>query len=54
MRKVRSSQILPLPRDIEETHEALNAVQVLTISKEKFCLLLIRKKKLYYFIAKPT
>ena len=32
--KARSSQLLPLPTDIEETHEALSAVQVLTSSKE--------------------
>jgi hypothetical protein len=28
MHKARSSQLLPLPTDIEETHEALNAVQM--------------------------
>ena len=28
MQKARSSQLLPLPTDIEETHEALSAVQV--------------------------
>jgi len=28
MYKARSSQLLPLPADIEETHEALSAVQV--------------------------
>ena len=28
MHKARSSQMLPLPTDIEETHEALSAVQV--------------------------
>jgi hypothetical protein len=28
MHKARSSQLLPLPTDIEETHEALSAVQV--------------------------
>ena len=28
MHKARSSQLLPLPTDIEETHEALNAVHV--------------------------
>ena len=28
MHKARSSQLLPLPTDIEETHEALIAVQV--------------------------
>jgi len=37
MRKARSSQLLPLPKVIEETHEALNAVQMLTISKELGC-----------------
>ena len=31
--KYRSSQLLPLPTDIVETHEALIAVQVLTSSK---------------------
>ena len=36
MHKVRSSQLLPLPTDIEETHAALNAVQVQTSSKEQF------------------
>jgi len=38
MHKARSSQLLPLPTDIEETHEALSAVQVQTSSKEKFLL----------------
>ena len=28
MHKARSSQLLPLPTNIEETHEALSAVQV--------------------------
>jgi len=28
MHKARSSQLLPLPTDIEETHEALSVVQV--------------------------
>ena len=32
--KARSSLLVPLPTDIEETHEALNAVQVQTNSKE--------------------
>jgi len=36
MHKARFSQRLSLPTDIEETHEALNAVQVLTSSKEQF------------------
>ena len=35
--KARSSQLLPLPTDIEETHEALNAVQMLTGSTELAC-----------------
>jgi hypothetical protein len=30
MQEARSSQLLPLPKDIEETHEALSAVQVWT------------------------
>ena len=38
MHKARSSQLFPLLTDIEETHEALSAVQVLTISKEQFLL----------------
>ena len=37
MHKARSSQQLPLPTDTEETHEALSAVQVLTISTELAC-----------------
>jgi len=28
MHKTRSSQLLPLPTDVEETHEALSAVPV--------------------------
>jgi hypothetical protein len=32
--KARSSQLLPLPTDTEETHEAFSAVQVQTNSKE--------------------
>jgi len=35
--KARSSKLLPLPTDIEETHEALNAVQGLTSSTELTC-----------------
>jgi len=34
MHKARSSKLLPLPTDIEETHEALTAVQVWTSSTE--------------------
>jgi len=37
MHKARSSQLLPLPTDIEETHEALSAVQVLTSSTQLTC-----------------
>jgi len=35
MHKARSSQLLPLPTDIAEIHEALRAVQVLTSSTER-------------------
>jgi len=35
--KARSSQLLPLPTDIEETHEALSAVPVLTSSTDLAC-----------------
>jgi hypothetical protein len=38
MHKARSSQLLPLPTDVEETHEALFVVQVQTSSKEQFLL----------------
>ena len=56
MRKSRSSQLLPLPTDTEETHEALIAVQALTSSKEQFLLALIRggKKILQCFLEKTT
>ena len=37
MQKARSSQLLPLPTDIEESHETLSAVQVLTSSRELAC-----------------
>jgi hypothetical protein len=37
MNKARSSQLLPLPNDIEETHNALRVVQVLTSSIELTC-----------------
>ena len=37
MHKARSSQLLPLPTDIEETHEALSAVHVWTSSTELAC-----------------
>jgi hypothetical protein len=38
MYKARSSQLLPLPTDIEETSEALSAIQVQTSSKDQFLL----------------
>jgi hypothetical protein len=37
MHKARSSQLPPLPTDIEDTHEALSALQVLTSSTELAC-----------------
>ena len=37
MHKARSSQLLPLATDTEETHEALSAVQVSTRSTELAC-----------------
>jgi hypothetical protein len=37
MHKARSSHLLPLPTDTEETHAALSAVQVLTSSTELAC-----------------
>jgi hypothetical protein len=38
MYKARSSQLLTLLTDIEETHEALSAVQETTSLKEQFLL----------------
>jgi len=37
MHKARSSPLLHLPTDIEEAHEALSAVQLLTSSTELAC-----------------
>jgi hypothetical protein len=37
MLKARSSQLLPLPTDVEEIHEALSAVKVGKISAELPC-----------------
>ena len=37
MHTARSCQLLPLPTDTEETHEALSAVPVLTSSTELAC-----------------
>jgi hypothetical protein len=38
MHRTRSSHLPSLPTDIEGTHEALIAVQMLTSSKEQFLL----------------
>jgi len=43
-------QLLPLPRDNEETHEPLSAVQVLTSTKEKFLIVNGSGKKKYFNI----
>ena len=51
MHTARFSQLLPLPTDIEETHEALGAVPLLTSSIE-LALLLIRKKSIVIFPCK--
>ena len=37
MHKARSSHLLPLPTDTEETHEALSAVRMLTSSTDLAC-----------------
>jgi len=37
MHKARFSQVLPLPTDTEETHEALSAVPLLTSSTDLAC-----------------
>ena len=37
MHKTRSSKLLPLPTDTEETHDAWSAVQVLASSTELVC-----------------
>jgi hypothetical protein len=46
----RFFHLLPPPTDIEENHEALSAVQVLTCSKEQFLLLMTRKKYCNVFL----
>jgi hypothetical protein len=46
MYKARSSQLLPLPTDIEETLEALSDVQAQTSSKEHFLLVNARNNTL--------
>jgi hypothetical protein len=45
MNKARSSQLLPLPTDIEETHYVLSGVQVQTISNELFFIFNDSQKK---------
>ena len=54
MYKARSSQLLPLPTDVEETHEALNAVQVLTSSNEQFLLVNDSEKNIVTFSCKTN
>ena len=54
MHKARFSQLLPLPTDIEETHEALNAVQVQTSSKQQFLLLNDAEKNIVMFSYKTN
>jgi hypothetical protein len=56
MHKARSSQLLPLPTDTEETHEALSAVQVWTVRRnvlvndfEKNCYNVFLQKRLTVF-----
>jgi len=44
MNKARSTHLLPLPTDIEETHEALSAAQMSTSSTELACSWLGAKK----------
>jgi len=52
--KARSSQLLPLPTDNEETHESLSDVQVLTNSKEQWFLVTGSKKKIVTFSGKTN
>ena len=52
--KARSSKLLPLPTDIEETHEALFAVQVQIISKEQFLLVNDWEEKIVMFYCKTN
>ena len=48
----RSSQLLPLPTDTEETLEALSGVQVLTSSTEPYLLMNWKKKTIVMFSCK--
>ena len=52
MDKARSSQLLPLPTDLEETHEALCAVQVQTSSKGQLLLVNNSEKNIVMFSCK--
>ena len=54
MHKARSFQLLPLPTDTEETHEALSAVQLLTSSKEHFLLVNDSEKSIGNFSCKTN
>jgi hypothetical protein len=54
MHKARSSQLLPIPKDTEETHEASSAVQVQTISKEQFLLVNDSEKNIVMFYCKTN
>jgi hypothetical protein len=52
--KARSSQLLPLRTDIEETHEVLNALQVQTRSKEQFLLVNDSENNIVMFSCKTN
>ena len=53
MHKARSFQLLPLPTNIEETHEELSAgLKVLTSSKEQFLLVNDSEKSTVTFSCK--
>jgi len=54
MHKARFFQLLSLPTDIEETHEALSAVQVQTVRKNNFCLLITGEKSIVIFSCKTN
>jgi len=54
MHKASFSQRLPLPSDIEETHEALSAVQVWTSSKEQLLLVNNSEKNIVKFSCKTN
>jgi hypothetical protein len=47
--KAPSSHLPPLPTNIEETHEALSAVQVLTSLEEQFLLVNDSEKNIVMF-----